>query len=301
MSDTQEINTQEILNETHDQNVDTQFANEEAPVQTDAPQNNQDIGAQEQGSVEGGYDSVSEFEGGYDPVFNWADFEDDVVAEEPVDTPAAGPLGGTPPLETVGWADAAGDPEIQMPPDYVGRAGVAVDGQEPNDAPDPSGGTPPPEYVEQAGTEDAGDAEIEMSSDGAGRAGDPLEKYVQRLEVRYGKELAQDGGLLLYEVELDGLNSALDYYIRSGQGTWEDHVRLATKIHELEQKRDSYLEKIKDYYDRDAFREEQDDHHREDFDELPVIGSDKDPASESIEDAGETVGDSYGYGDYFGW
>jgi hypothetical protein len=255
MSDIQEINTQEILNETHNQNVDTQFANEEAPVQTDAPQNNQYIGAQEQGSVEGGYDSVSEFEGGYDPVFNWADFEDDVVAEEPVDTPAAGPLDGT----------------------------------------------LPPEYVEQAGTDDAGDAEIEMSSDGAGRAGDPLEKYVQRLEVRYGKELAHDGGLLLYEVELDGLNSALDYYIRSDQGTWEDHVRLATKIHELEQKRDSYIEKIKDHYDRDAFREEQDDHHREDFDELPVIGSDKDPASESIEDAGETVGDSYGYGDYFGW
>ena len=189
-------------------------------------------------------------------------------------------------------------PEIEMPPMYVGRD---AGGQEPNDAPDPSGGTPPPEYVEQAGTEDAGDAEIEMYSDGAGRAGDPLEKYVQRLEVRYGKELAHDSGLLLYEVELDGLNSALDYYIRSGQGTWEDHVRLATKIHELEQKRDSYLEKIKDYYDRDAFREEQDDYHRENFDELPVTGSDKDPASESIEDAGEAVGDSYGYGDYFGW
>jgi hypothetical protein len=48
MSEIQENNTQETLNETHNQNVDTQFANEEAPVQTEAPQNNQDIGAQEQ-------------------------------------------------------------------------------------------------------------------------------------------------------------------------------------------------------------------------------------------------------------
>ncbi len=60
-----------------------------------------------------------------------------------MDTPAAG----------------AGGDEVEQPPEDVGRADAG--GQEPNDAPDPSGGTPPPEDGEQAGT-DSEDGEIEM-------------------------------------------------------------------------------------------------------------------------------------------
>jgi hypothetical protein len=122
----------------------------------------------------------SEYEGGYDPIFTWGGFEDDVVAQEPADVPAAAPSGGTPPLETVGPAEAAGDPEIEMYSDDVGQAsadtgdndiemaseyvGQAEDeaAQEPNDAPDPSGGTPLPEYAEQASADNSGDPEIEM-------------------------------------------------------------------------------------------------------------------------------------------
>jgi hypothetical protein len=69
------------------------------------------------------------------------------------------------PLEEVRRADAGGD-EIEMPPMYVGRGGD--DGQEPNDAPDPSGGTPPAEDGGQTGA-DAGGDEIEMPPEYVGR------------------------------------------------------------------------------------------------------------------------------------
>ncbi len=41
-----------MQNETQNQDTNTQVANEEAPAQTEAPQSNQDIGAQEQSTFE---------------------------------------------------------------------------------------------------------------------------------------------------------------------------------------------------------------------------------------------------------
>jgi hypothetical protein len=133
------------------------------------------------------------------------------VAEEPVDAPIADSSGGTPPLETDGRTDATGDPEIEMYSDDVGQAGYD-DGQEPNDASDPSGGTPPaeggadsedeqiempPEYVGQTGADDAGNDEIEMPPMYVGRTG---------LDAAHEEELAQYGT----HEELAGLYRSLN-------------------------------------------------------------------------------------------
>ena len=82
-----------------------------------------------------------------------------------MDTPAADPpWGGTTSPEYVEQAgDDTKDPEIEMPPMYVGRDAGS---QEPNDAPDPSGGTPRPETVGQVGA-DAAHEEIEFTPEEA--------------------------------------------------------------------------------------------------------------------------------------
>ena len=108
-----------------------------------------------------------------------------------MDAPTADSSGGTPPLETDGRTDATGDPEIEMYSDDVGQAGYD-DGQEPNDASDPSGGTPPAE-----GGADSGDEQIEMPPMYVGRTG---------LDAAHEKELAQYGT----HEELAGLYRSLN-------------------------------------------------------------------------------------------
>jgi large repetitive protein len=145
MSEVQENNTQETLNETHNQNFDTQVSDEEAPAQTEAPQNNQDIGAQDH-STFGAAEPPAQ-----DAVPNPADIADPAVTMStedlvdpdpkvtmnPEDLVGSDPAIDTDPRATTSQQDLSGEPGIPQQEEEHHQQGFGLGEIDPNSEYDP--------------------------------------------------------------------------------------------------------------------------------------------------------------------
>src|SRR5215216_1767415 len=98
-----------MQNESQNQNIDTQEVKQEAPAQTEAPQNNQDIGPQEQSTFEAAEPAQEE---GLNPAGN-------------TDLPPADDLFDPDPKVTMNPQDLSGPETAQEPLDFV--AGDEID------------------------------------------------------------------------------------------------------------------------------------------------------------------------------
>ena len=128
--------------------------------------------------------------------------------------------------------------------------------------------------------------------------GDQRDAHYQELDERY----AEMFGLAEFQnqKEVEDFYKVLHKNVRGEEPSMEGldtYQELKLGVYQLWEERD----RQHDLQLRERLHGEKDESHADDSAQLHGIDSDKDTASESIEDAGEDVGDPYGYGDYFGW